>query len=195
VGRKDLAAPVVLASRAVPENRSHPSDRERPAFRFRPQARWIDHSSQRKAIWLPRTKALRNALRGPKDPSCLVGHYEPMDGTYRNLSATTLLNRFDDHLFHISRRSRWTALLAGLRTLIQARDGPDRYVPSTFLETMPSAPSRHAWAKAVGPSSATCSLSRMPASVSRRSRASAAFRSRSGSLRRSSPSCSIRSKP
>jgi hypothetical protein len=35
------------------------------------------------------------------------------------------------YLFHFSLRSRCTAMLAGLRTLIQARDGPDRYVPST----------------------------------------------------------------
>jgi hypothetical protein len=82
VGRQDLAAPVVLASRAVPENRSHPSDLEGPAFRFRRQARSIDHSSQRKAIWLPRTKALRNALHGPKDPSCLAERTLRADGRH-----------------------------------------------------------------------------------------------------------------
>jgi hypothetical protein len=39
-----------------------------------------------------------------------------------------------DHLFHISLRSRCTAMLAGLRTLIQTRQGTDRYVLSTFFE-------------------------------------------------------------
>jgi hypothetical protein len=39
VGQKDLAAPVVPASRAIPANRSHPSDLEVPAFRLRPRAR------------------------------------------------------------------------------------------------------------------------------------------------------------
>jgi hypothetical protein len=72
VSQKDLAAPVVPASRAVPANRSHPSDLEVPAFRLRPRTRWIDHSSQRKAIWLPRTKAQRDALHSPKGSSCLA---------------------------------------------------------------------------------------------------------------------------
>ncbi len=31
-----------------------------------------------------------------------------------------------DHLFQFSLRSRWTATLAGLRTLIQTEHGPDR---------------------------------------------------------------------
>jgi hypothetical protein len=31
-----------------------------------------------------------------------------------------------DHLFHFSLRSRCTAMLAGLRTLIQTEHGPDR---------------------------------------------------------------------
>jgi hypothetical protein len=57
---------------------------------------------------------------------------------------------------------------------------------------MPSAPSWHAWANTVKPSSAMCSLSRMPASVLRNSRASVALRSRNGRLRRSSPSRSSR---
>ncbi len=39
-----------------------------------------------------------------------------------------------DHLFHISLLSRCTAMLAGLRTLIQTRHGPDRYVPSIFFD-------------------------------------------------------------
>jgi hypothetical protein len=34
--------------------------------------------------------------------------------------------------------------------LIQTRHGPDCYVPSIFFDTMPSAPSRHAWANTVG---------------------------------------------
>jgi hypothetical protein len=42
-----------------------------------------------------------------------------------------------DHLFHFSLRSRDTAMLAGSRTLIQTRYGPDRHVPSTFFDTMP----------------------------------------------------------
>jgi hypothetical protein len=46
-------------------------------------------------------------------------------------------------VFHISLRSRCTAMLAGLRTLIQTGHGPDRYVPSIFFGMMPSAPSRH----------------------------------------------------
>jgi hypothetical protein len=37
-------------------------------------------------------------------------------------------------------------MLAKLPTLIQTRHGPDRYVPSIFFDTMPSAPRRHAWA-------------------------------------------------
>jgi hypothetical protein len=49
---------------------------------------------------------------------------------------------------------------------------------------MPSAPSRHAWANTVGPSSATCSLNRMPASVLRNSRDNAALRSNTGSVTR-----------
>jgi hypothetical protein len=65
---------------------------------------------------------------------------------------------------------------------------------STFFDTMPSAPSRQACAKTIGPSSAMCSLSRMPASVLRNRCASAAFRSRNRGLRISSPSCSTRSK-
>jgi hypothetical protein len=48
--------------------------------------------------------------------------------------------------FQISVRSRCTAMLAGFRTLIQTRHGPDRYAPSIFFDTMPSAPSWHAWA-------------------------------------------------
>jgi hypothetical protein len=59
--------------------------------------------------------------------------------------------------------------------------------------TMPSAPSRHAWANTVGPSLATCSLSRMPVLVLRSSRASATLRSRKRRLRRSSPSSSTQS--
>jgi hypothetical protein len=54
---------------------------------------------------------------------------------------------------------------AGLRTLIQTRHGPDRYVLSTFFDTMRSALSRHACTKTIGPSSTMCSLNRMPASV------------------------------
>jgi hypothetical protein len=59
-----------------------------------------------------------------------------------------------DHLFHLSLRP-------GLRTLIQTGQGPDRRCcrPSS------SAPSRQACAKMTGPSPATCSLNRMPASV------------------------------
>jgi hypothetical protein len=41
-------------------------------------------------------------------------------------------------MFEISLRSRCTAMLAGLRTLIQAWYGPDRWVQSTLLETIPS---------------------------------------------------------
>jgi hypothetical protein len=61
--------------------------------------------------------------------------------------------------------------VAGLRTLIQTRHGPDWYVLSIRFDTMPSAPSRHAWANTVAPSSAMCSFSRMPALVLRSSRA------------------------
>jgi hypothetical protein len=43
------------------------------------------------------------------------------------------------HLFQFALRSRCTAMLAGLRTLIQTEHRPDRYVPSIFFETMPSA--------------------------------------------------------
>jgi hypothetical protein len=39
-----------------------------------------------------------------------------------------------DQLFYRSLHSRCTAMLAGLRTLIQTRHGPDRYRPSTRLE-------------------------------------------------------------
>jgi hypothetical protein len=80
VGQKDLAAPVVPTSRAVPANRSHPSGLEVLAFRLRPQSRWIDHSSQRKAIRLPRTKAQRNALHSPKGPTCLAERTLRADG-------------------------------------------------------------------------------------------------------------------
>jgi hypothetical protein len=45
-------------------------------------------------------------------------------------------------------------MLAGLRTLIQTRHGPDRHVPSTFFYRMPSAPSRLACAKTIALSSA-----------------------------------------
>jgi hypothetical protein len=45
-----------------------------------------------------------------------------------------------DHLFQISLRSLCTAMLAGLRTLIQTRHGPDRYGPSTRLETTAGKP-------------------------------------------------------
>jgi hypothetical protein len=38
-------------------------------------------------------------------------------------------------------------------------------VLSTFFDTIPSAPNRQACAKTAGPSSAMCSLNRMPASV------------------------------
>jgi hypothetical protein len=94
------------------------------------------------------------------------------------------------HRFHPSLRSCCTAMLAGLRTLIQARHGAGSIGVSTFFDTMPPAPC----AKTTGPSSAMCSLNRMPASVLRNSRAIAALRSRNGRLRRSSPSCSMRSK-
>jgi hypothetical protein len=66
-----------------------------------------------------------------------------------------------DHLFQFSLRSRCTAMLAGLRTLIQNAHRPDRLVPSTRFDTMPSAPSRQACSNTVGPSSATCSLTRI----------------------------------
>jgi hypothetical protein len=89
-----------------------------------------------------------------------------------------------DHLFHLSLRP-------GLRTLIQTGQGPDRRCcrPSS------SAPSRQACAKMTGPSPATCSLNRMPASVLRRSRARAALRSRNGQSRRTTPSLSLRPTP
>ncbi len=77
------------------------------------------------------------------------------------------------YLFQFSLRSRCTAMLAGLPTLIQTRHGPDRYVLSIRLETIPSAPSRHACAKTIAPSSAMCSLNRMPVPVLRNSPASA----------------------
>jgi hypothetical protein len=80
------------------------------------------------------------------------------------------------HRFQISLRSRGTAMPAGLRTLIQTRHGPDWQVPSPLFDTMLSAPSRHAWAKTVGPSSATCLLSRMPALMPPRRRVNAALR-------------------
>src|SRR5262249_6749780 len=67
--------------------------------------------------------------------------------------------------FQTSLLSRCTAMRAGLRTLIQTRHGPDRYVPSSFFDTMPSAPSRQTCAKTTGLSLAMCSLNRMPASV------------------------------
>jgi hypothetical protein len=76
------------------------------------------------------------------------------------------------HRFQISLRSRCTAMLAGFRTLIQTRHGPDRYIPSTFFDTMPSAPSRHAWASTVGPSSAICSLSGMQSRIAEETRQS-----------------------
>jgi hypothetical protein len=53
-------------------------------------------------------------------------------------------------------------------------------------------PSWHAWAKTIGPSLAACSLSKIPASVSRSRSASAVLRTRNGRSRRSSPSCSTR---
>ena len=40
--------------------------------------------------------------------------------------------------------------------MIQTRHGSDRQALSIRFETIPSAPSRQAWAKTVGPSSATC---------------------------------------
>jgi hypothetical protein len=41
-------------------------------------------------------------------------------------------------------------LLAGLWTLIRTRHEPDRYLPSTFFDTVPLAPSRQACAKTIG---------------------------------------------
>jgi hypothetical protein len=61
--------------------------------------------------------------------------------------------------FHILLRSRRAAMLAGLRTLIQTLYGPERPVLSIRFETMPSTPSRHAWANAVSRSSTMCWLS------------------------------------
>jgi hypothetical protein len=58
----------------------------------------------------------------------------------------------------VSLRSRCTAMLAGLRSLIQTKQAPDRYVTSTFFDTIPSAPSRQACAKTIAQSSALCSL-------------------------------------
>jgi len=81
-------------------------------------------------------------------------------------------SRVTSHLFQFSLRSRCTAMLAGLR-LDPGRAGTGSIVPPTLLETMPSAPSRQACSSTVEPSSATCSLSRMPARLSRSSRASA----------------------
>jgi hypothetical protein len=52
-----------------------------------------------------------------------------------------------DHLIPFLAPLPPQAMLAGLRTLIQTPHGPDRYVPSIFFDTMPSAPSRHARAK------------------------------------------------
>jgi hypothetical protein len=54
-------------------------------------------------------------------------------------------------------------MLAGLRTLIQTRYGPDRHVPSTFFDTMPSAPSRQACAKTIALSSAAKFFPSVPA--------------------------------
>jgi hypothetical protein len=51
---------------------------------------------------------------------------------------------------------------------------------SIFFDTMPSAPSRQARVKTTWPSSAMCSLNRMPESVLPHSRASAALRSTNG---------------
>jgi hypothetical protein len=42
---------------------------------------------------------------------------------------------FLSHLLRISLLSRCTAMLAGLRTLIQTRHGPDRYRLSIFFDT------------------------------------------------------------
>ena len=71
-------------------------------------------------------KSSKERIAWPERPLLLSGKDITSRWTahYRNLSATTLLNRFDDHLFHLSLRSRCTAMLAGLRTLIQARDWP-----------------------------------------------------------------------
>jgi hypothetical protein len=75
-----------------------------------------------------------------------------MDATLREivwLDGYQTRSPHGDHLFHISLRSRCTAMLAGLRTLIQTRQGPDRYVLSTFFDMMPSAPSRQACARPI----------------------------------------------
>jgi hypothetical protein len=75
-----------------------------------------------------RTNVERNQVRSPPVIFALAaGHY---------LRALPEARRFQ-----FSLRSRYTAMLAGLRTLIQTRHGPDRYVPSTLFDTMPSAPS------------------------------------------------------
>jgi hypothetical protein len=54
--------------------------------------------------------------------------------------------------------SRCTATLAGLRTFTHAACGPGRYGEPSRFDTMPSAPSRQAWANTRRPSADMCSL-------------------------------------
>jgi hypothetical protein len=63
---------------------------------------------------------------------------------------TSIRATADRHLLQCSLCSSCMATAAGLRTLIRAGHGPDDRndrCPLTFLDPMPSAPSRQAWAK------------------------------------------------
>jgi hypothetical protein len=51
---------------------------------------------------------------------------QPEEGHPLSLAIPTALPTLRDHLFQSSLRPRCTAMLAGLRTLIQTPHGPDR---------------------------------------------------------------------
>jgi hypothetical protein len=88
-------------------------------------------------------------------------------------------------------RSRCTPMLAGLRTLIQTQLGPDRLVSSILfaLGTEPARTGEHG-----RPILDTVFVKQDCLPWCFAARASAALRSRNARLRRSSPSCSIKSK-
>jgi len=73
-------------------------------------------------------------------------------------------------------RKRTIAGLFGFLTLIQSRDGPDRYGAVSRFDTMPSKPSLQACRNTTAPSSSVCSLKTIPAGLRANSFASFALR-------------------
>jgi hypothetical protein len=77
---------------------------------------------------------------------------------------------------HRPSRARIIAGLSGFLTLIQSRDGPERYGAFSRFDTMPSKPNLQACRNTKAPSTSVCSLKTIPAGFRPNSFASFALR-------------------